>query len=628
MTQSVKEQTRSACDKFLTSKVVLRSGDVNILVIFEGMPTFSAEKRPLGREIAAKSGLIFTALAAISIGIAALLYFNERRVQTVLLENSQRQQVDAAGEIIMAELKAVASDLMILAEGQTLAALLENDNTAARDNLAEEFRLVANQKQLYDQIRYLGEDGQEVVRINFTGGVAAVVPQSALQSKKDRYYFRQSLELGLGEIYVSPFDLNVENGEIEQPIKPTIRFGTPVFDAAGRRRGVVVVNYLGQRLLDKLDRAAGQPGHVMLLNADGHWLKGPDEIREWTFMYQDRSSRSFAAESPRVWMELQSQVDGQVHDSAGLFTFRAVHPAAQLHDSAPVADYAKDYRWLLVSHVPPDQLAAQSGRMLSGIVSLLGGVMVLLAVVSWLLGRSLVIQRETRRKLAGQERLAAIGAAMTALAHESRNALQRSQSGLELLARRLPQDQDARQLFDEVQEAQYHLRDMYEQARDWAAPLQLQPEAVDIGRLAETVWEQLAHERDGRQDSLEVEPADARLVCKADRRMIAQVLRNIFENSLAAANPMHIRVKCHAGETNDRMIRICVADDGPGLTDEQSRRLFEPFFTTRMRGTGLGMAISRRIIEAHGGTIAAHSPNGSHGARGTEIIIELPRETA
>jgi signal transduction histidine kinase len=67
-------------------------------------------------------------------------------------------------------------------------------------------------------------------------------------------------------------------------------------------------------------------------------------------------------------------------------------------------------------------------------------------------------------------------------------------------------------------------------------------------------------------------------------------------------------------------LAISFQDRGPGLTDEQERRIFEPFYTTKTKGTGLGMAIAQRIVSAHGGTITA-----AGGAKGATIEVILPR---
>ncbi len=72
--------------------------------------------------------------------------------------------------------------------------------------------------------------GMEPLRVNFNNGNPVIVPQDQLQNKRGRYYFDEAITLNEGEIFISPFDLNVEHGAIEQPQKPMIRFATPVFD--------------------------------------------------------------------------------------------------------------------------------------------------------------------------------------------------------------------------------------------------------------------------------------------------------------------------------------------------------------------------------------------------------------
>jgi signal transduction histidine kinase len=105
---------------------------------------------------------------------------------------------------------------------------------------------------------------------------------------------------------------------------------------------------------------------------------------------------------------------------------------------------------------------------------------------------------------------------------------------------------------------------------------------------------------------------------------LGQVFRNILENALAACHdPVEVTVTASAMTLEGQpAVRIAVRDNGPGLSPEQRRRIFEPFFTTRTKGTGSGMAIAKRIVEAHGGQIAVGPCQG----RGAEIIITLLRE--
>jgi signal transduction histidine kinase len=114
------------------------------------------------------------------------------------------------------------------------------------------------------------------------------------------------------------------------------------------------------------------------------------------------------------------------------------------------------------------------------------------------------------------------------------------------------------------------------------------------------------------------------LVCNADLYRLTQVLRNLFDNSLAAgATQVKVTIRCSNDSLDNRpAVRIVVSDNGPGLDSEQRRHVFEPFYTTKTKGTGLGMAIARRIVEAHGGQISL----GYESASGAEFLILLPSD--
>ena len=240
--------------------------------------------------------------------------------------------------------------------------------------------------------------------------------------------------------------------------------------------------------------------------------------------------------------------------------------------------------------------------------------------------RDVTQRRKEQERLVESERLRAIAEAMVGLAHESRNALQRSQASLERLARRLKDRPDALELIDNIQRAQDELHRLYEEVREFAGPIRVQPRQVDVGELLRDAWRDLARIRRGRKARLRERSGGVDLQCDADAFAMRQVLRNILENSLAACDdPVRIEVELAETSLDDRSaLRIAVRDNGPGLNQEQRGRIFDAFYTTKARGTGLGMAIARRIIEAHQGTIAV-GPNGSAGA---EIVVTLPRSNA
>jgi PAS domain S-box-containing protein len=223
------------------------------------------------------------------------------------------------------------------------------------------------------------------------------------------------------------------------------------------------------------------------------------------------------------------------------------------------------------------------------------------------------------------ERLAAIGQMMTGLAHESGNALARSQSCLEMLAWEVEDRPEALDLISRIQKAQDHLRQLYEEVRGYAAPLKLERETWDLSTVWRQAWENLAVQRQGRDAVLREQISRLDLHCPVDQFRLEQVFRNILENSLAAcSDPVRIEVCCAEAEIGGRAaVRVTVRDNGPGLSSEQRRRIFDPFFTTKTKGTGLGMAIAKRIVETHGGQINVAPSSGA----GAEIVIELRRES-
>lgn len=228
---------------------------------------------------------------------------------------------------------------------------------------------------------------------------------------------------------------------------------------------------------------------------------------------------------------------------------------------------------------------------------------------------------EATQRAVRAERLAAIGETVAALAHESRNAIQRIKAAAEVLAINIRGNVDSEEELSVVQRAASDLSTLLESVRAFAAPIQAKMECADLREIWRRSWDDLKCKRSGR-DVLLVENVTSCLrEVKVDVCRMEQLFRNLFLNALEASDgPVRIEIDC---ECNEEMVCLKVIDDGPGLSAEQSAHLFEPFYTTKPTGTGLGMPICQRIAEAHGGTIAA----GNH-SNGTEVAICVPRVKA
>ena len=235
-----------------------------------------------------------------------------------------------------------------------------------------------------------------------------------------------------------------------------------------------------------------------------------------------------------------------------------------------------------------------------------------------------IVERKRAQEQALQaERLAAIGEMVTGLAHESRNALQQIQASLEMLTRRIGSGPE-RELVDEIQAAQDRLHRLFEEVRSYAAPIKLERESCELPSVWREAWRQLNAQVQERVVSFKEHIRSAALRCSVDRFALERVFRNIMENALAARDdPVHIEINCSETHLGPRpALRVAIQDNGPGLTAEQRQNIFVPFYTTKVRGTGLGMAIAKRIVEAHGGQIMAGAASGP----GAVITIVLPRE--
>lgn len=200
------------------------------------------------------------------------------------------------------------------------------------------------------------------------------------------------------------------------------------------------------------------------------------------------------------------------------------------------------------------------------------------------------------------ERLAAIGQTMTGLAHESRNALQRIKAGVEVLSLEIPPASEANADLKSIARAANDLHTLLEEVRSYAAPIHLRRKQVQLPDLWRRVWGYLKVSKSGRAAQLDDSGCHCEDLVEVDVAKMEQVFRNLFENSLAAcSDPAIISVRCESDGPNSILVEV--RDNGPGLNAEQQRKLFDPFYTTKSAGTGLGMSIVQRIIDAHRGEI-------------------------
>ncbi len=304
-------------------------------------------------------GLRFALLALVALVAVFLLCAGLYRQESAQIEQRLRDRESVRTTLLIrtaqTNFRSIADDLRVLADGDGLRAYLESGRSADLERASRRAAFFSRQHPDYDQIRFLDERGLEIVRVNLGG---AIVPPAQLQNKSDRSYFQKTKALAAGQIYASAFDLNVEQGRIEEPRKPMLRFGTPVFDATGHLRGVYLINYLGSALISDLQGVVdGTERRLRLLNARGYWLHGAAPDLDWGFMFPDKTDLTLEHSNPQLWRQLSEATEGQVHlRTGGMLTWQRVSLAKLISGdvSSVVAD---EPFWIVGSEVSADEWA-------------------------------------------------------------------------------------------------------------------------------------------------------------------------------------------------------------------------------------------------------------------------------
>ncbi|MGZ3458488.1 MAG: ATP-binding protein, partial [Archangium sp.] len=229
-----------------------------------------------------------------------------------------------------------------------------------------------------------------------------------------------------------------------------------------------------------------------------------------------------------------------------------------------------------------------------------------------------------RAEMVNRERLAALGELSAIVAHEVRNPLGVIFNAVASLRRMLKAEGDAAMLLDILAEESDRLNRMVGDLLDYTRPREPMLQCEDVPRVLQDAVDAAQAQQGATSSritlSIEVEPELPRV--PLDLRLIRRALVNVLVNALQSMPQggrvqVRARREAHGGKP---ALRIDVADQGCGIPTELVHRVFEPFFTTKAQGTGLGLAVVKRIIEEHHGEVALESTPG----RGTTFTFRLP----
>ncbi len=259
------------------------------------------------------------------------------------------------------------------------------------------------------------------------------------------------------------------------------------------------------------------------------------------------------------------------------------------------------------------------------------------AIVGFIVGAALAcgawLYRSSRtpEAPAPDPRIAELSELAGGLAHELRNPLSTIMVNLQLLSEDLrdqesPDSDTVRRALlkvDVVRREAQRLRRLLDDFLQMAGPCRLETKPVDLNRLVEHLVEFFSPQATAAKVRLRVDYADTPLTCLLDEHLVEQAVLNLLINAQQAM-PDGGEIIIRTWRDGERAAAIEVSDTGPGLSAAERTKVFKPFYSTKVGGTGLGLSTAQRIVGEHGGRIDLHSEPG----RGTSFTIRLPHAPA
>ncbi len=230
--------------------------------------------------------------------------------------------------------------------------------------------------------------------------------------------------------------------------------------------------------------------------------------------------------------------------------------------------------------------------------------------------------REVRRleaEVRRQDKLAALGKLAAGVAHEIRNPLSSIKGMTTFFAGQFPEGSEAKAAAGVMNQEVDRLNRAISELLDFARPTDLKRQLTDIGPLLSRSVQLINQDAANQDVRIDLELADAVCPVHVDPDRLNQCLLNLYLNAIQAmTGGGTLRVTCTTEK--DRYVHIRISDTGSGIAADHLGRIFDPYFTTKNKGTGLGLAVVHKIIEAH----QAHLNVDSSPGKGTTVTIQFP----
>tara|TARA_B100001245_G_scaffold232596_1_gene215069 strand:- start:99673 stop:101607 length:1935 start_codon:yes stop_codon:yes gene_type:complete len=594
------------------------------------------------------SAAIFLLSSTLLLGaVQTLHYLDKKDLQQQNVIHSRDKILKARSEF-RSYVRHAVGDMKVLLAAPTLLSLAAGNDPETlpeyRRQLNLRFETFATNKPWIMQLRFLDNRGYEIARTDRShSGQVFSANEAALQNKSDRYYFTEAIQLPAGSVYLSPIDLNIEHGQVEEPWRPVMRFAAPV-TVNGITRGVLVMNLETAPLLTELTTADTKNSRISLLNDDGYWLTGAPEERLWGFMFG--KSTTLSVLNPLLWKLIHQQTEGELSLHQTHYVYSIQTPDDLLPEGLSKGSLISQQReWIFLAEFTEPQILIgfrDWPRLLPLLMlSLLFSVLLTYALRAR--QHEEKVNQFNQQRLAELDRLASLGNAVASVAHEVNtpvgNALtiastinEHTDELIEGLQKGRIGKTRLQHLLQELNDGNYMLTHTLEKASRLIADFK--QIAVDqtserrrefiLSNFLEEIRTLLNSQKEYRHIQLVIS-SDPDLTLNSYPGPLSQIIINLVNNASlhAFTDSQNGEILISAFTLGEDRVGIKVSDNGQGIDPALLPKIFDPFFTTRANtgGSGLGLNIVQTIVTGTlGGTIRVTSEQGA----GTSFILELP----
>lgn len=467
-------------------------------------------------------------------------------------------------------------------------------NKNNKENLITLFETIVIQKTTINQLRYIDENGQEIIRVerqNIGGDVVSIADEK-LQNKSHREYFTQSIKNKPSEVYISKLDLNIENKKIEKPIKPVLRFSTPIYNNLSKK-GIIVVNIFGKKLLDNL------------VNSDSFEIDVFDE-NDYLLVSNNPKKEDWAR-----YLSKQKQSN----------QIKYIYKDTLLKNKQIETLYIgfKDKNWLSSFFKMVD----------ASIIFLILFIVLISFVLAYTLSRipkKLFDELEAQQNmLIQQSKVAAMGEMTGMLAHQWRQPLNTVSVVFQELeikkTKGLLDDKEFKSLSQSIKETINHMSKTIDNFRDFYKVDKKKNHfnVIDVIQSSYAILEVRFSKFDiSFKINLSNKLNEKELMIESFEGEFKQVIINILNNAVEALSEKKNEkklVEVNIYKFNNKL-NISIEDNGGGVKKEMLNKLFEPYSSTKLEknGTGLGLYMSKMILQKNlSGNIVFE--NTKYGAR-------------